>query len=87
MASTRTGNSVGVITTPIAFHCCIHWLSGGSHHDIRLTAGMSKTSFYCYAHRCIAAIMNVMHFHTNFQLHRWKWKGQLKVFNPSASMV
>ena len=23
----------------------------GSHHDIHLTAGMSKTSFSCYAHR------------------------------------
>jgi len=38
MARRRTGKSIGEITTPIA-------LSGGSFHDIRLTAGMSKTSF------------------------------------------
>ena len=61
MANRKTGNyeqasTIGVITTPIALHCCIRWLSGGSHHDIRLTAGMSKASFYKYAHRCIAAI-------------------------------
>ena len=56
MAKRRTGNSVGYITTPIALHCCIRWLSGGSFHDIRLTAGMSKTSFYTYAYRCIRAI-------------------------------
>ena len=46
MANRRTGNSVGVITTQIALHCCLRWLSGGSYHDIRLTAGMGKSSFY-----------------------------------------
>ena len=56
MANRGTGKSVGFITTPIALHCCIRWLSGGSFHDIRLTAGMSKTSFYMYAYRCIRAI-------------------------------
>ena len=61
MANRKTGNchihsTVGVITTPIALHCCIRWLAGGSYHDIRLTAGMSRASFYQYAHRCIAAI-------------------------------
>ena len=57
VASRRTGNSVRVITTPIAFPCCIHWLAGGScHRDIHFTAGMGRTSFYIYAHRCIAAI-------------------------------
>ena len=48
MAGRRTQNTVGAITTPIALHCCIRWLAGGSHHDIRLTAGMGKTSFYCW---------------------------------------
>ena len=43
------GKSIGEITTPIA-------LSGGSFHDIRLTAGMSKTSFQMNAYRCINAI-------------------------------
>ena len=56
MAKRRTGKSVRYITTPIALHCCIRWLSGGSFHDIRLTAEMSKTSFYIYAYRCIRAI-------------------------------
>ena len=86
MASTRTGNLVGVITiTPIALHCCIHWLAGGSHHDIRLTAGMGKTSFYFAMHTgTFQPLRNVMHFHTSFQLHHWKWKGQLKIFNPSV---
>ena len=56
MAKLRTGQKVGVITTPIALHCCLRWLSGGSYHDIHLTAGMGKSSFYNYAHRCISAI-------------------------------
>ena len=56
MAQRRTGKTFGEISTPIALHCCIRWQSGGSFHDIRLTAGMSKTSFYMYACRCINAI-------------------------------
>ena len=39
MVTTRTGSTVGAITTPIALHCCFQWLAGGSHHDICLTAG------------------------------------------------
>ncbi len=46
------------ITTPIALHCCLRWLSGGSFHDIRLIAGISKAAFYNYAHRCIDAIIS-----------------------------
>lgn len=46
------------ITTPIALHCCLRWLSGGSHHDIRVIAGISKAAFYHYAHRCIDAIIH-----------------------------
>ncbi len=46
------------ITTPIALHCCIRWLFGGSFHDIRLIAGISKAAFYIYAHRCIDAIIH-----------------------------
>ena len=33
------------ITTQIALRCCIRWLSGGSHHDIRLTGGISTAAF------------------------------------------
>ena len=61
MANRKTGNfhpesTIGVITTPVALHCCICWLAGGSYHDIRLTAGMSRASFYSYANRCNPAI-------------------------------
>ena len=67
MASRRTGSAIGVITTPIALHCCICWLAGGFHHGIRLTAGMSKTSFNCHAHRgAFLQLMNVMLLHTKF---------------------
>ena len=45
MATRRTGKSVGYITTPIALHCCIRWLSGGSFHDIRLTREWVKLHF------------------------------------------
>jgi hypothetical protein len=43
------------ITMEIAFYCLLRWLSGGSFHDIRLTAGKSTTSFYRAAHQCAIA--------------------------------
>ena len=52
MASRRTGDTKGIITTPIALYYCFCWFAGGSHHDICLT-----TAFYCYTHRCIAATL------------------------------
>ena len=62
MADVRSGNApgsqLGVITTEIALHCCIRWLSGGSYQDIRLLACVSETSFYVYAHRCVITINN-----------------------------
>ena len=38
MTLRKAGNSVGDISTPIALHCCIRWLSAGSFHDIRRSA-------------------------------------------------
>ena len=58
MAERRTGKSCGLITTEIALHCALRWLAGGSYLDIRITARISKSSFYLYAHRCIDAINN-----------------------------
>jgi hypothetical protein len=55
MSRRRTGK--GPITTEIALHCLLRWLAGGSYLDIRLSAGISVTSFYCCVHKCIAAIL------------------------------
>ena len=56
MSTLRTGKSP--ITPEIALHCLLRWLSGGSHHDIRMSAGVSVTTFYVYVHKCIYAILN-----------------------------
>ena len=55
MSQIRTGK--GPITTEIALHCLLRWLSGGSYLDIRLDAGISVTSFYRCVHRCIDVIL------------------------------
>ena len=60
MAMRRTGNSVGVITTPIALHCCLRLLAGGSYHDIGLTAGMGKSSFISTLTDIFQPLMNVV---------------------------
>ena len=46
----------GKITTEIALHCLLCWLSGGSYIDICLSAGISHSSFY----RCIHSAMNAI---------------------------
>ena len=46
--------SKGKITTDIVLHCLIRWLAGGSYLDIRLSAGISRASFY----RCIHSAMD-----------------------------
>jgi len=86
MARRRTGKSVGDITTPIALQCCIRWLSGGSFHDIRLTAGMSKEHFTYMPTDVLMLLMNVMRWPTNSPLHRKKLKKQRKGLWPLAPM-
>ena len=54
MSNIRT--SKGKITTEIALHCLLRWLAGGSYLDIRLSAGISRSSFY----RCIHNAMNTI---------------------------
>ena len=44
------------ISAELIMHCTLRYLAGGSVHDIRTTAGMSKTSFYRSAYRGIDAI-------------------------------
>lgn len=46
----------GPITTEIALHCLLRWLAGGSYLDIRLSAGISKSSFY----RCLHSAMDTI---------------------------
>lgn len=59
MSSVRTGKSP--IATELALHCLLRWLAGGSHLDIRISAGISISSFYGCVHKCIHAIR---HCHT-----------------------
>ena len=51
----RTGKEP--ILTEIVVHCLLRWLAGGSYLDIRLSAGISKASFYACVHRCVDAIL------------------------------
>jgi len=44
------------ITAEIILHCTLHFLAGGSVHDIQVMAGMSRTSFYRCVHHGIDAI-------------------------------
>ena len=56
-ASNRSGCAKGPITTEIALHCFLRWLSGGSYLDIRLSVGISIPSFYRLLHACMKGIL------------------------------
>ena len=47
----------GPITTEIALHCLLRWLGGGSYLDIRLSAGIGRSSFFRIIHECMEAIL------------------------------
>lgn len=64
MSSIRTGKCA--ISTEIALHCLLRWLAGGSHLDIRLSAGISVTSFYACIHKCKVAILDCNHLSIDF---------------------
>ena len=64
MSHVRTGK--GPILTEIALHCLLRWLAGGSHLDIRISAGISIASFYTCIHRCIDAVLTCNQLAINF---------------------
>jgi hypothetical protein len=38
--------SMGHVSPELVIHCLLHFLAGGSHHDIRLLAGVAKSTFF-----------------------------------------
>ena len=46
------------ISPEIFLHCTVRFLAGGSYHDIRQSASISKPSFYCVVWQTIFAINN-----------------------------
>jgi len=64
MSSVRTGKSP--IVPEIALHCLLRWLAGGSHLDIRISAGISIASFYVCIYKCIDALLHCNHLAIHF---------------------
>jgi hypothetical protein len=64
MSRIRTGK--GPISMEIALHCLLRWLSGGSYLDIRLSAGISKASFYRVVYECATAILQAEQLQYSF---------------------
>ena len=62
------------ITTQIMLHCLIRWLAGGSHHDIRLHVGISKSAFCRCVHGVIRAIKKVEELRIKFPKTEDGWK-------------
>jgi len=53
--SRRTSGN-GHLTPELILHCLIRYMAGGSHHDIRVLAGLPKSSFFYCLHRGIDAV-------------------------------
>jgi hypothetical protein len=56
--SSNASNGRHPIIHEIILHCTLRYLAGGSYHDIRTTAGLSKSSFYHCIYHGIDAIDN-----------------------------
>jgi hypothetical protein len=54
--SNRQSRGAGPISVEIILHCLIRYMAGGSHHDIRVAAGLAKSTFFYCLHRGIDAI-------------------------------
>lgn len=64
MSMRRTGKPA--IITEIGLHCLLRWLAGGSYHDIRMTAGISHSSFYRIMYKIVDEINSNPYFGINF---------------------
>jgi len=51
----RTGGN-GPLTPELILHCLIRYMAGGSHHDIRILAGLPISSFFYCLHRGMDAV-------------------------------
>jgi hypothetical protein len=60
---------MGHITPELILHCVLHYMAGGSHHDIHVLAGIGKSTFFSCLHRAIDAINKcpdlALHFPSN----------------------
>jgi hypothetical protein len=42
----RRNHGMGHVTPELVLHCLLRYLAGGSHHDIRVLAGIAKSTFH-----------------------------------------
>ncbi len=52
----RCSHGMGHITPELILHCVLHYMAGGSHHDICILAGIGKSTIFTCLHRAIDAI-------------------------------
>jgi hypothetical protein len=57
---------LGYVSPELGLHCLLRYLAGRSHHDIRLLAGVAKSTFFAYTHRGIDAILKCPHLNIQF---------------------
>jgi hypothetical protein len=79
----RTGKSE--IITEVVLHCFLRWLAGGSHLDIRLTAGISKSAFYCCVSKAVSAILQCKKMDIVFPRNSWEIEESAENFKAISS--
>jgi hypothetical protein len=52
----RRSRNMGHVSAELIIHCLLRYLAGGSHHDIRVLAGIGKSTFFTCLHRAIDAV-------------------------------
>ena len=78
----RTGEKE--IRTEVVLHCILRWLAGGSHSDIKVTAGISKPSFYRLVLKAADAISKINQLDIRFPMKAEEIENRQETFSPSA---
>jgi len=66
----RRPRGSGPISEELILHCLIRYMAGGLFHDIRVNAGMAKSTFFSAIHRGIDAVNRCPELSINFPTSR-----------------
>jgi hypothetical protein len=80
----RTGRN-GPLTPELILHCLIRYMAGGSHHDIRVLAGLPISPFLYYLHRGMDAVNRCPQLSLEFPMDHGELKRVALEFQGKSS--
>jgi hypothetical protein len=69
MQGSLRNRGMGHVSPELILHCLLRYLAGGSHHDIRVIAGIAKSTLFSCIHRGIDAVLKCPQLKLQFPTH------------------